>query len=160
MRFARIILMLCLPVLLTGCMSMAEPMVVYKDAKHPRSDTSVFAVDRHEVDEDGVVTGAVLSVDGHSTRDLLSMTEQVPPWVRVLPGPHTFEITYAKSNRQYMMKTVSVPTMLPQHVYVAHLIDKGMTYGINVEDLGDARSFKEHVPNFHTMKSEDVSVTF
>ena len=146
--------------LLTGCMSMAEPMVVYKDAKHPRSDTSVFAVDRHQVDEDGTVVGAVLSVDGHSTRDLLSVTEQVPPWVRVLPGPHTFEITYAKSNRQYMTKTVPVSTMLPRHVYVAHLVDQGMTYSVDVEDMGDSQSFKEHVPNFHTMKSEDVSAVF
>jgi hypothetical protein len=160
MRLERFVFAVGLLMLLSGCMSMAEPMVAYKDSKHPRSDTSVFAVDRHMVNEDGTATGAVLSVDGHSTRDYFSMTEQVPPWVRVLPGDHTFEITYLKSNRQSMVKTVSVPNMSPRHVYVAHLVDQGMTYKIDVQDIGDTSSFKEHVPNFHTMESEDVTVTF
>lgn len=160
MRCSRSTLFAGFTLLLSGCMSMAEPMIVYKDAKHPRSDTSVFAVDRHVVDEDGTARGAVLSVDGRSTRDYFSVTEQVPPWVRVLPGDHTFEITYVKSNRQFMVKSVSVLNMSPRHIYVAHLVDQGMTYKVDVQDMGDAQSFKEHVPNFYTMKSEDVTVTF
>lgn len=160
MRFGRLLTLIALSMSVSGCLNMVEPTIVYKDSNHPKSDTAVFAVDKQLVDEDGNVNGYILAVDYHSTRDRLAMADQNPPWVRVLPGTHSFEILYAKSNRQRMTKTVSVPNMQPKHVYVAHLVDLGMTYRLNIEDTGEHSAFKEHVRNSSVQSYQDVSASF
>lgn len=146
--------------LLSGCVSLIEPMIFYKDKAHPKQDTSVFAVENYSKNEDGSAHGAVMQVDGKSTHDWLALNNVDPVWIRVLPGEHVFKIVYSKTSGQYMVKNVTVRDMQAKHVYVAHLIDYGMSYKIVVEDTGENSTYKEHFKREMTSKYDNSSASF
>lgn len=151
--------------LLSGCMSIGEPKVAYKESSHPHSDTAIFAVQGFNPAEAGApqTISAVWRVDGKSMLNRLSMGEQLPVWVRVLPGTHEFKISYDKfenGTRKTGFSTTSVVDMQPRHVYFAKLHDLGERFRIEVVDLGENSGFKEHVPVLRSTKSGDFPATF
>src|SRR5690348_7752297 len=152
-------------VTLSGCMSLGEPKVAYKDANHPHSDTAIFAVQGFNAAEAGApqTISAVWRVDGKSMLNRFSMGEELPVWVRVLPGTHEFKISYDKfedGTRKTGFATKTVADMQPRHVYFARLHDLGNQFRIEVVDLGENSGFKEHVPVLRSMKPGDFPATF
>lgn len=150
---------------LSGCMSLGEPKVAYEDASHPLSDTAVFAVQGFNSPQEGApqTISAVWRVDGKSMRNRLSLGDELPVWVRVLPGTHEFKISYDKfedGTRKTGFATKTVVDMKPKHVYFAKLHDLGSQFQIEVVDLGENSGFKEHVPALRSMKPGDFPATF
>jgi hypothetical protein len=152
-------------VVLSGCMSLGEPKVAYKDIGQPHSDTAIFAVQGFNPPQAGApqTLSAVWRVDGRSMRNRLSMGSELPVWVRVLRGTHEFQISYGKvedGTRKIGFATTTVADMQPRHVYFAKLHDLGDTFRIEVVDLGENSGFKEHVPPLQSRKFGEFPATF
>lgn len=152
-------LVLGLGMALSGCMTLSEPKPMYSNASHPKSDTTIFAVDNmgHSVDGDST-RGFILAVDSVSTIHRAAGWD-TPPWVRLLPGNHNFHVRYMIGHLE-TEKTVYIAQMKPRHVYVAHLRDLGGVFDIKVEDLGENSDFTVHVPFSAGDKSGDFKATF
>ena len=151
--------------IISGCASMGDPALTYRDSGHSHSDTAIFAVEGFGDTEAGRLRSisAIWTVDGKSMRHF-SMGSELPVWVRVLPGTHQFKISYSKGSapfgREFAFATKTVADMKPRHVYFAKLIDYGEKYRIDIVDLGENSQFKEHIPGGQSLKPGDYQAAF
>lgn len=95
--------------LLSGCASLGNPTLAYRDSSHPHSDTAIFAVEGFNDTQEGRLRSisGIWTVDGRSMRHF-SMGSELPVWVRVLPGTHDFKISYSKSGGGHLLETLDL----------------------------------------------------
>ena len=133
------IILACLTAgVVSGC-AISPPYVMYEDKRVPLSQTSVLSVRQDQSSPASRGSASIRSVDGIRI-GIRSCHLICPVWVRVLPGSHSFTISYEEfvGNFKYG-GTVLVPVadMKAQHVYVVRLQRVGSELGASVEDLGE-----------------------
>ncbi len=122
--------------LIAGCTTGTQPIITYS-GEHPLSDTSVLVLRAFN----GNDLGQILSVDGKETS---CWQVGCPFWVRVIPGQHSFRITYALFNNgisSHLQGELDVSSleMKARHIYEGRLIpnEADKTFRIHVADLGE-----------------------
>ncbi len=121
--------------LLAGCSINREPYMTYDNSNYPLKYTAVLSA--AELNQDNWLFGFT-KLDG---REVSSFSSGRPLWVRVLPGPHNFEMKACRSSLVALIivttcfdSQVSVPFMKPGHVYV---LESGSGQGAyDARDLG------------------------
>lgn len=126
--------------ILSGCMVGTQPIISYS-GDHPLSDTAVFVLRT----EKGNDFGRILSVDDKETS---CWQVGCPFWVRVIPGQHTFLVTYALFNNGTYSHlqgelTISPMEMKPRHIYEGRFQsnERGQTFRVDVTDLGERTDY-------------------
>jgi hypothetical protein len=123
--------------LLSGCAFHKTPHVMY-EGDHPLSDTAVFSSFDDKAGPAREMAARIHSVDGNKAS---CVQVGCPYWVRVLPGTHSFAVTYATDwNLNYHLEAnldIVVADMKPRHVYVVRYRTDGGGVAQIVEDLGE-----------------------
>lgn len=138
---------LALVMVLTGCVSNTQPLVVYEGVR-PLEDTAVFVAQPGAKSFQGYRAG-VHRIDGKNAVPFIvdfNMGYGSVRWVRVLPGTHTFRLYYQTNSGiggQYYFtySTLKVEDMKPRHVYMAKYKIVGEYLHVGYEDLGEDPDF-------------------
>ena len=127
---------------LTGCSLKAKPYIVYEDANHPLSDTAVFTVVPRSLCGSNLLP-AIKAIDG-KPYDPKGAGSGF--WVRVLPGPHQFDVLYNLMDNglnSYKSAIVKVSVnMTPKNVYVATPILNDNSISVDVEELPASTDYR------------------
>ena len=122
----RVLKVLLLLALLSGCAFHASPYVTYENDKHPLSDTAVLST----MGMKGNVLAQLVSVD---SKNMSCAQAGCPIWVRVLPGDHTFKfrlsIYEATVTRQGEAELI-IKDMKPRHVYETNYVIEGNQFRV------------------------------